>query len=58
MSKTYQKGNYVVNHRGEVWCLEQNEMIYSDTFANCVEFVNNIIGQLDIQTSSQTFFRH
>lgn len=44
MNKTYQKGNYVVNHRGEVWCLEQNEMIYSDTFENCVEFVNNIIG--------------
>ena len=58
MNKTYQKGNYVVNHRGEVWCLEQNEMIYSDTFENCVEFVNNITGQLDIQTSSQTFFRH
>lgn len=41
-NQTYQKGNYVVNHWGQVWCIEQNEMIYSDTFDNCVEFVNNV----------------
>ena len=42
MKQTYQKGNYVVNHWGEVWCIEQNEMIYSSSFDDCVEFVNNI----------------
>ena len=41
----YQKGNYMVNNYGEVWCMEYNEMIYSDTHEKCVEFVNNITAE-------------
>ena len=35
-------GNYVVNHKGEVWCMEYNEMLYSSTFADALEFLKSI----------------
>ena len=48
-NKHFQLGDYVVKPfketRGEVWCIYQNEMIYSDTYEKCVEFVNNITAE-------------
>lgn len=35
-------GNYVLNHKGEVWCMEFNEMIYKSTFEDALEFLKNI----------------
>ena len=35
-------GNYVVNHKGEVWCMEYNEMLYSSTFADALKFLKSI----------------
>ena len=35
-------GNYVVNHKGEVWCMEYNEMLYSSIFADALEFLKSI----------------
>lgn len=44
-NKGFQIGDYVVHARGEVWCILQNEMIYSSTYEDCVEFVNNITAE-------------
>jgi len=41
-NKGFQIENYVVHPSGTVWCVQQNEMIYSSTYEDCVEFVNNI----------------
>lgn len=35
-------GNYVVNHKGEVCCMEYNEMIYSSTFSDALDFLKSI----------------
>ena len=35
-------GNYVLNHKGEVWCMEYNEMIYSSTYDDALEFLISI----------------
>lgn len=35
-------GNYVLNHKGEVWCMEFNEMICSSTYDDALEFLKNI----------------
>lgn len=44
-NKGFQIENYVVHPSGTVWCVEQNELIYSDTYEKCVEFVNNITAE-------------
>jgi len=44
-NKGFQIGDYVVHPSGQVWCVQQNEMIYSSTYEDCVEFVNNITSE-------------
>lgn len=44
-NKGFQIENYAVHPRGEVWCILQNEMIYSSTYQDCVDFVNNITAE-------------
>lgn len=34
--------NYILNHKGEVWCMESNECIYASTYADALEFLKNI----------------
>ena len=40
--KLVQIDNYVLNHKGEVWCMESNECIYSSTYEDAYEFLKNI----------------
>ena len=35
-------GNYCLNHKGEVWCMEYNEMLYSSSFADALDFLKAI----------------
>ena len=35
-------GNYCLNHKGEVWCMEYNEMLYSSTFSDALDFLHSI----------------
>ena len=35
-------GNYCLNHKGEVWCMEYNEMLYSSTFDDALKFLKSI----------------
>ena len=40
--KLVQIDNYILNHKGEVWCMETNEMIYSSSYDDAYEFLLNI----------------
>ena len=40
--KLVQIDNYILNHKGEVWCMEMNECIYSSTYDDALEFLKNI----------------
>lgn len=37
--KLVQVGNFVLNHKGEVWCMETNECIYTSSYDNALEFI-------------------
>ena len=39
--KLIQVENYILNHKGEVWCTEFNECIFSGTYEQGLEFINN-----------------
>ena len=39
--KLVQVENYILNHKGEVWCMEFNECIFSGTYEQGLEFINN-----------------
>ena len=37
--KLVQVGNYVLNHKGEVWDMETNEAIYISTYEDSLQFI-------------------
>ena len=37
--KLVQVGNYILNHKGEVWCIESNECIYSSSYDDALQFI-------------------
>lgn len=39
--KLVQVENYILNHKGEVWRMEFNECIFSGTYEQGLEFINN-----------------
>lgn len=41
-SLVMQNGNYVLNHKGEVWDISVNEMIYSSSYEDAKEFFINV----------------
>lgn len=38
--KLVQVENFILNHKGEVWDMEINELIYSSTYADALDFIN------------------
>lgn len=43
--KLYQIGDYVLNHKGEVWDMETNECIYASTYEDAKQFLDNITAE-------------
>ena len=37
--KLVQVGNFVLNHKGEVWCMETNECIYASSYEDALVFI-------------------
>ena len=40
--KLVQVENYILNHKGEVWCMVENECVYASTYEDALEFLKNI----------------